>query len=77
MSPGYYFDLCDLDEQVGNTEVLGYQNSLDRPGVAGCCVLMAWQPAALSVRPGILGKSSASATINLSRQGESCGGMLV
>jgi len=74
---GYYFDLCDLDEQVGNAEVLGYHNSLDWLGVAGCYVPMAWQPAALSVRPGILGKSSASATINLSRQGESCGGTLV
>jgi hypothetical protein len=74
---GYDFDLCDLDEQVGNTEVLGYQNSLDPPGVEGHYVPMAWQPAALSVRPGILGKSSAFATINLSKQGESCGGMLV
>lgn len=63
--------------------MLGYQNSRGRgrgrarAGVAGCYIPMAWQPAALPVRPGILGKSSAFPTINLSRQGESCGGMLV
>jgi hypothetical protein len=33
-------------------------------------VQTALQPAALSVRPGILGKLTVSATINLSRQGE-------
>jgi hypothetical protein len=46
-------------------------------GVAGCYKKTALQPAALLVRSGILGKSFASPTINLSRQGENYADMPV